>query len=126
MCVCVCICVHPYMHACVCICVHPYMHACVCMYVHIHTCEYSLQDICCSLQHASSDVERLLVGNKCDLESQRAIPYDRGEQVSSVSCDLVGHHGRPHRWQKHRMSVTLKQVQKQITILMRYVELSVT
>ena len=27
------------------------------------------------------DVEKLLVGNKCDLESKRVIPYRRGEEV---------------------------------------------
>ncbi|XP_065890745.1 ras-related protein Rab-10-like [Dysidea avara] len=32
--------------------------------------------------HASSDVERLLIGNKCDLESKRVIPYTRGEQMA--------------------------------------------
>ena len=46
-----------------------------------------------SLQHASTDVERLLVGNKCDLESIREIECSKGQQVSSASCDPTGYHG---------------------------------
>ena len=45
------------------------------------------------LQHASTDVEVILVGNKCDLESKRVIPRNRGQQVSSASCDPPGYHG---------------------------------
>ena len=48
---------------------------------------------CSPLQHASSDVEKILVGNKCDLESERIVPYERGKQVSSASCDLTSYHG---------------------------------
>ena len=35
-----------------------------------------------SHQHASSDVERLLVGNKCDLEKKRAVESERGEELA--------------------------------------------
>lgn len=34
------------------------------------------------LQHASPDVERLLIGNKCDWESRRVIPKDQGEELA--------------------------------------------
>ena len=34
------------------------------------------------LQHASSDVERLLIGNKCDWEAKRAVESERGEQLA--------------------------------------------
>ena len=33
-------------------------------------------------QHASSDVERLLIGNKSDWEARRVVPKDRGEQLA--------------------------------------------
>ena len=33
------------------------------------------------------------MGNKYDLESNRVVPCEVGEQVSSASCDLVGYHG---------------------------------
>ena len=33
-------------------------------------------------QHASSDVERLLIGNKCDWEAKRAVESERGEQLA--------------------------------------------
>ena len=79
---------------CVLVCVCVSVCVCICVSVCVSVCEHSLPDVCCSpIQHASSDVERLLVGNKCDLETQRAVPYQRGEQVSSTSCDLVGYHG---------------------------------
>ena len=32
--------------------------------------------------HASPDVERLLVGNKCDMENRRVVPKERGEQLA--------------------------------------------
>lgn len=33
-------------------------------------------------EHANEDVERMLIGNKCDLEDKRAISRDRGEQIA--------------------------------------------
>lgn len=35
-----------------------------------------------SLQHANEDVERMLLGNKCDMEDKRVVPKAKGEQVS--------------------------------------------
>ena len=49
--------------------------------------------ICLAYIYSSSDVQKLLVGNKCDLESERVVPYERVKQVSSASCDLTGYHG---------------------------------
>ena len=64
-----------------------YVCACVCVHVCVHArLRYP------SLQHASVDVERILVGNKCDLESKRVIPRNKAEQVSSVSCDTTSYH----------------------------------
>lgn len=33
------------------------------------------------LQHASSDVERMILGNKCDVNDKRQVSKDRGEKV---------------------------------------------
>lgn len=33
-------------------------------------------------QHANEDVERMLLGNKCDMEDKRIVPKAKGEQVS--------------------------------------------
>ena len=38
---------------------------------------------CVAVQHASSDVERLLIGNKCDWDAKRAISTERGRQLAS-------------------------------------------
>lgn len=35
-----------------------------------------------SFQHANEDVERMLLGNKCDMEDKRVVPKAKGEQVS--------------------------------------------
>lgn len=37
---------------------------------------------CFSLQHASSDVERMILGNKCDMNDKRQVSKERGEKVS--------------------------------------------
>ena len=37
-----------------------------------------------SLQNASDDVEKMILGNKCDLEKSRIISTERGELVSKV------------------------------------------
>ena len=37
-----------------------------------------------SPQHASADVERLLIGNKCDWETKRAIPTSRGKDLADT------------------------------------------
>lgn len=33
-------------------------------------------------EHANEDVERVLVGNKCDMEDRRIIPTEKGESIS--------------------------------------------
>lgn len=33
-------------------------------------------------QHASSDVEKMILGNKCDMSDRRQVSKDRGEKVS--------------------------------------------
>lgn len=41
-------------------------------------------------EHASSDVDRIIIGNKCDVEERRQVSRERGEQVqpSHVSLPL--------------------------------------
>ena len=36
-----------------------------------------------SSQHASPDVAQVLVGNKCDLESERVVPTEEGQQLAA-------------------------------------------
>lgn len=36
-------------------------------------------------QHASSDVEKMILGNKCDMTDRRQVSKDRGEKVSPLS-----------------------------------------
>lgn len=36
------------------------------------------------LQHASADVERMVLGNKCDVNDKRQVSKDRGEKVRTV------------------------------------------
>nr|pir hypothetical protein D1037.4 - Caenorhabditis elegans [Caenorhabditis elegans] len=33
-------------------------------------------------EHAASDVERMIIGNKCDIEERREVSRDRGEQLA--------------------------------------------
>lgn len=35
-------------------------------------------------QHASSDVEKMVLGNKCDINDKRQVSKDRGEKVRSL------------------------------------------
>lgn len=39
----------------------------------------------CDLQHASADVERMILGNKCDITDKRQVSKERGEQVNFVA-----------------------------------------
>ena len=34
------------------------------------------------IEHSSTDVEKMILGNKCDMEEQRQIPKERGESIS--------------------------------------------
>lgn len=37
------------------------------------------------LQHASADVERMILGNKCDVNDKRQVSKDRGEKVAKCT-----------------------------------------
>lgn len=38
----------------------------------------------CVLQHAASDVERMVLGNKCDMNDKRQVSKERGEKVREM------------------------------------------
>ena len=35
-------------------------------------------------EHANEDVEKIIIGNKCDMEERRVIPTERGEEIASA------------------------------------------
>lgn len=41
-----------------------------------------------SFQHANEDVEKMILGNKCDMEEKRAVSKERGEAVSITNLNL--------------------------------------
>lgn len=36
-------------------------------------------------QHASADVEKMILGNKCDVNDKRQVSKERGEKVSTMA-----------------------------------------
>lgn len=38
-------------------------------------------------EHANTDVEKMILGNKCDITDRRQVPKERGDQVS---CCIFG------------------------------------
>ena len=40
------------------------------------------------MQHANEDVEKMILGNKCDMEDKRQVPTSKGEQVRK--CSIIG------------------------------------
>ena len=41
-----------------------------------------------ALQHASKDVEKMVLGNKCDMNDRRQVSKERGEQVRNARLQL--------------------------------------
>ena len=39
------------------------------------------------MQNASADVEKMILGNKCDLQESRVVDQERGRVVSYTACD---------------------------------------
>lgn len=37
--------------------------------------------VCVFFQHASADVEKMVLGNKCDMNDKRQVSKERGEKV---------------------------------------------
>ena len=52
--------------------------------VYVLTFDYLTLDW--SVQHASSDVEKMVLGNKCDMEDRRLVSKERGTQVDQLTC----------------------------------------
>ena len=45
-----------------------------------------------SFQHANEDVEKMILGNKCDMDDRRVVSKERGDQVCSrLYCDHFVH-----------------------------------
>lgn len=42
------------------------------------------------MQNASADVEKMILGNKCDLQESRVVDQERGRVVSSQNLEEVG------------------------------------
>lgn len=43
----------------------------------------------CQFQHANEDVEKMILGNKCDMDDRRIVSKERGEQVSQVNNQCI-------------------------------------
>lgn len=43
---------------------------------------------CVYLQHATADVERMVLGNKCDMNDKRQVSRERGEKVCAHRTTL--------------------------------------
>ena len=41
------------------------------------------------LQHASKDVEKMVLGNKCDMNDRRQVSKERGEQACSTRSHFL-------------------------------------
>ena len=48
------------------------------------TCGVVTYGAVCLLQNASADVEKMILGNKCDLQESRVVDQERGRVVSRV------------------------------------------
>lgn len=61
------------------------------IWVHFFKWNQNSKHLCfvfvCS-QHANEDVERMLLGNKCDMEDKRVVPKAKGEQVRTLKMRL--------------------------------------
>lgn len=49
---------------------------------HVAHCIYYISLLL--IQHASADVEKMVLGNKCDINDKRQVSKDRGEKVRSL------------------------------------------
>lgn len=43
----------------------------------------------CVLQHASQDVDKMILGNKCDMNDKRVVSKEKGESVSTQTLRHV-------------------------------------
>lgn len=42
------------------------------------------------LQHASQDVDKMILGNKCDMNDKRVVSKEKGEAVSTILTESGG------------------------------------
>ena len=43
-------------------------------------------------EHANEDVEKMILGNKCDMEDKRVIPKERGEAIGKGKRNVFSSH----------------------------------
>lgn len=55
----------------------------------IHESQARVSGLCLS-QHASPDVEKMILGNKCDANDKRQVSREQGEKVSAVALMYFG------------------------------------
>ena len=82
-------------------CLLMYINAFLCtsMPSYVHQTKRTGVTVCCIcryavflVQHASADVERMLLGNKCDMEGKRVISKEQGETVRPMQpCGIADH-----------------------------------
>lgn len=63
----------------------------ICLTMFIYKSQTQVSGLCLS-QHASPDVEKMILGNKCDANDKRQVSREQGEKVSAVAVmyfDLV-------------------------------------
>ena len=41
-------------------------------------------------EHANEDVEKMILGNKCDMEDKRVVSKDRGTSVCIIGTEILG------------------------------------
>lgn len=59
-----------------------------CTSLHGYANKYTINFVNGLQQHASADVERMVLGNKCDVNDKRQVSKERGEKVIIVDGDL--------------------------------------
>lgn len=48
-------------------------------------------------QHANEDVEKMILGNKCDMDSKRQVSKERGEVVSIILQKCLINYNTPRK-----------------------------
>lgn len=56
----------------------------ICLTMFIYKSQGQVSGLCLS-QHASPDVEKMILGNKCDANDKRQVSREQGEKVSAVA-----------------------------------------
>ena len=63
------------------------------------------------LQHANEDVEKMILGNKCDMEDKRQVSKERGDTVRITYLYLRAIHTDRKQTRKRVFSVTNREQQ---------------